>query len=82
MENIDNYVFLTREGKQYNYILAERAIIKIGNQCLIRKSIRVSTHSFGHYFAQNLVMNGTDVFRIQKLLGDASIKTTEIYLRS
>ncbi|MBW9322009.1 integrase [Enterococcus casseliflavus] len=82
IENIDNYVFLTREGKQYNYILAERAIIKIGNQCKIRKSIRVSPHSFRHYFAQKLVRNGTDIYRIQKLLGHASIKTTEVYLRS
>lgn len=82
IENIDNYVFLTREGKQYNYILAERAIIKIGNQCEIRKSIRVSPHSFRHYFAQKLVRNGTDIYRIQKLLGHASIKTTEVYLRS
>ncbi|MCO5417981.1 tyrosine-type recombinase/integrase [Enterococcus faecium] len=82
IENIDNYVFLTREGKQYNYILAERAIIKIGNQCEIRTSIRVSPHSFRHYFAQKLVRNGTDIYRIQKLLGHASIKTTEVYLRS
>ena len=53
IDNIDDYVFLTREGKQYNYVLAERAIIKIGNQCTIRKAIRVSPHSFRHYFAQN-----------------------------
>lgn len=80
-ENIDNYVFLTREGKQYNYILAERAIIKIGNQCDIRKSIRISPHSFRYYFAQKLVWNGTNIYRIKKLLGHASIKTTEVYLR-
>lgn len=53
IENIDNYVFLTREGKQYNYILAERAIIKIGNQCEIRKYIRVSLHSFGIILLKN-----------------------------
>ena len=82
IENIEDYVFLTREGKHYNYILAERAIVKIGNQCQIRKSIRVSPHSFRHYFAQKLVRNGTDIYRIQKLLGHASIKTTEVYLRS
>ncbi|CRH20175.1 Integrase/recombinase [Carnobacterium maltaromaticum] len=80
--NMDEFVFLTKEGKQYNYILAERAILKIGNQCQIRKAIRVSPHSFRHYFAQKLIRNGTDIYTIQKLLGHASIKTTEIYLRS
>lgn len=78
----EDYVFLTKQGKKYNYILAERAILKIGNQCQIRKSIRISPHNFRHYFAQKLVRNGTDLYTIQKLLGHASIKTTEIYLRS
>jgi len=82
IDNKDDYIFLTRKGEQYNYILAERAITKIGNHCQIRKSIRVSPHSFRHYFAQKLVRNGTDIYRIQKLLGHASIKTTEVYLRS
>lgn len=82
IDNKDDYIFLTRKGEQYNYILAERAIAKIGNHCQIRKSIRVSPHSFRHYFAQKLVRNGTDIYRIQKLLGHASIKTTEVYLRS
>ncbi|MGY3751035.1 tyrosine-type recombinase/integrase [Vagococcus acidifermentans] len=78
----DDYVFLTKAGKQYNALLAERAVLKIGKECQIRKAIRISPHSFRHYFAQKLVRNGTDIYTIQKLLGHASIKTTEVYLRS
>ncbi|MEG0619034.1 MAG: tyrosine-type recombinase/integrase [Bacilli bacterium] len=79
---VENYVFLTKEGKKYNYILAEREIINIGRKCNIRKSVRVNPHSFRHYFAQKLVRNHTDIYTIQQLLGHASIKTTEVYLRS
>lgn len=80
--NPEPYVFLTKEGKQYNYILAERVLIKLGNQCHIRENIRVSPHTFRHYFSQKLVRNHTDIYTIQKFLGHASIKTIEVYLRS
>lgn len=79
---VEDYVFLTKEGKKYNYLLAEREIIGIGKKCAIRNNVRVSPHSFRHYFAQKLVRNHTDIYTIQQLLGHASIKTTEVYLRS
>ena len=50
--NPEPYVFLIKERKQYNYILAERVLTKIGNQCHIRDNIRVSLHTFRHYFSQ------------------------------
>lgn len=78
----DDYVFLTKNGKKYNYVSAEREIKKIGKETNIKSSIRVSPHTFRHYFTQKLVRNGADVYIIQQLLGHASIKTTEIYLRS
>lgn len=82
IKEVENYVVLTKEGKKHNYILVERMLIKIGNKCNIRENIRVSPHSFRHYFTQKLVRNHTDIYTIQQLLGHASIKTTEVYLRS
>lgn len=78
----EDYVFITKHGKQYSYISSEREIKIIGNASCISPNIRVSPHTFRHYFTQKLVRNGADIYMIQKLLGHASIKTTEVYLRS
>ncbi|MFB5431121.1 tyrosine-type recombinase/integrase [Enterococcus casseliflavus] len=78
----DEYVFLTKYGRQYSYISAEREIKKIGVASDVNQNIRISPHTFRHYFTQKLVRNGADIYVIQKLLGHTSIKTTEVYLRS
>ncbi|WP_238882321.1 site-specific tyrosine recombinase/integron integrase [Clostridium sp. YIM B02551] len=39
----------------------------------------VTAHILRHSFASNLLKNGVDILRIQKLLGHSSIKTTSIY---
>lgn len=78
----DDYVFLTKHGKQYSYISAEREIKKIDVASHGSLIIRVSSHTFRHYFTQKLVRNGADIYMIQKILWNASIKTTEVYLMS
>lgn len=47
------------------------------NEAKINK--HVTAHILRHSFASNLLKNGVDILRIQKLLGHASIKTTSIY---
>lgn len=42
--------------------------------------VRISAHTFRHTFAHMMLMNGCDVFTLQKMLRHTDIKMTEKYL--
>lgn len=44
--------------------------------------VRTSPHGFRHYFAQNYLRMGGDLYRLSRILGHTNIATTQIYLRS
>ena len=43
---------------------------------------RTSPHGLRHYFAQNYLRMGGDLYRLSRILGHTNIATTQIYLRS
>lgn len=76
---LSDHVFVNRE----NAPLTENAVKNVFKRLkaiMNFKDVRLSAHTFRHTFAHRFLMNGGDVFTLQKMLRHGSIKMTEKYL--
>ncbi len=78
------YVFEGKDGDPRGYVYQgiNKAMNRSGlnnDDVVLEKGGKVTIHTLRHTFATRLVQNGVSLAKVSKLLGHASITTTEIY---
>lgn len=79
LKSTDNYYFLSFHGRQLTNSAVEH-IIKRHRTGIT--GVRVSPHTCRHFFAQQQIKLGTDLYTISRLLGHENIRITQTYLNS
>ncbi len=79
LKSIDNYYFLSVNGRQLTNSAVEHIVKRHGTDIT---GIRVSPHTCRHFYAQQHVKMGTDLYTISRLLGHENIQITQTYLNS
>ena len=75
----DDYYFLSNHGRQLTNGAVEHIVKRHGEGI---EGIRVSPHTCRHFFAQQQIKLGTDLYTISRLLGHENISITQTYLNS
>jgi len=70
------YLFISRDGGRLAPNSFQQALARYADRAGIG---RVSPHLLRHTFARLYLMNGGDVFSLQKMLGHEDLTVTEIY---
>ncbi len=79
LKNTDDYYFLSFHGRQLTNAAVENIMKRHGEGI---EGIRVSPHTCRHFYAQQQIKMGTDLYTISRLLGHENIQITQTYLDS
>lgn len=75
----DDFIFLNKHGDPFNPRSVQRIIEKAKLEANIAKDVHI--HTLRHSFATHLLEAGTDIRKIQELLGHSDLSTTQIYTK-
>ena len=73
------YLFINRYKRRLRDSGLNEVFYKLRDELQITGE-RVSSHTWRHTFAKTFLLNGGDVFSLQKIMGHTDIATTRIYL--
>ncbi len=73
----NNHLFLTLRGKRFSKNVVWELIKKYAKKARIKKNVH--PHTFRHSCATAMLRNKADIRTIQKLLGHASLDSTQVY---
>jgi integrase/recombinase XerD len=76
----DDYLWLTQFGERYYSDTFGKMLKKYGKKAGIT-GVRISPHTFRHYFAVKFLRSGGDPFALMRILGHASFDMTKRYVR-
>ncbi|MGE8036909.1 tyrosine-type recombinase/integrase [Lysinibacillus sp. NPDC093692] len=76
---LPEYIFANRNGTQMSYEATKSVFTRL-QEVMNFKDVRLSAHTFRHTFAHRCIMNGMDVFTLQKILRHSSLSMTQKYL--
>lgn len=76
---VSEYLFLSYRGKRLTPSAVDKMIKERGKHIT---DVRVSPHTCRHFFAQQQIKMGTDIYTISRLLGHENIGITQVYLNS
>jgi site-specific recombinase XerD len=71
-------LFLTDNGLPLTKSGVQQMLRRIGKRAGII-GVRCSPHTFRHTFAKNYLLNGGDIFSLQRILGHSSLASVRIY---
>ena len=72
-------LFLNSNGLPLTKNGVQQMIRRLGRKAGISE-VRCSPHTFRHSFSKNYLLNGADIYSLQKILGHSSLASVKIYL--
>jgi len=72
-------LLLTKFGDPLTLRMTNKIIERIGAKAEV-ENVRLSAHTFRHTFAKNWLMNGGDIFSLQKILGHRTLDMVRNYV--
>ena len=72
-------LFLSQDGLPLTKSGVQQMLRRCGKRAGIT-GVRCSPHTFRHTFAKNYLLNGGDIFSLQKILGHSSLGSVRLYL--